>query len=609
MKVVKLNHFKKYITSDPYYIWNSKKIEEKKEDVFNVEFEWLKTDDSEFEEGINNATQVLVETFHRVELEFKEYIKETFSDKRIYFIKSKSFEDRAIETKKIIEDNKHDLIIDAVFQSSSEYNDDFIFQSTPIVLNIAEKEFYMLKPSTSTKSSDLLPFIWNNYFLKEFGIKIKNMYLVTIGYKYLKKGEISFYKTEKINTTKSPRGKNGETDVSLIQSIKTGNAFNKKGEPHEKNTILKNVKLHSDLFYVVKSKIIEAADIENDEAPNLISSLDFSKFGDNPLNKENREIFYVDGKFSGNLVRTKELANAYDYQYEPREKNDDKLVIPGILNTSIAGVYERERPKYKDGETYITIKAAIKKGSSPTIEDEFSVKALLDNMKKNVIWYDFEGYSLPYAAVDNAMPYQQIAFQCSIIRTKKSKIDNDYCLNIVKDPKNIQLDDFFDIIEKIYANKANFYVVYNQAYENTRLKEMLEYLYFGKHKKYEKAKEYVRYIIDNTVDLAKFFSCSKNNLPIILIPELYGFHSIKKIEKYITNSGLQLETMITPYKELEVQNGLMAMELAIKRSTGILGDNEWKKISEKLKIYCENDVRAMIMVKDFISKIYNDISK
>ena len=59
--------------------------------------------------------------------------------------------------------------------------------------------------------------------------------------------------------------------------------------------------------------------------------------------------------------------------------------------------------------------------------------------------------------------------------------------------------------------------------------------------------------------------------------------------------------MIKPYKTLVVQNGLMAMNKAIQRYLGTIGDREWAALATDLRAYCENDVRAMIMVYHFVA--------
>ncbi|MCU9938194.1 hypothetical protein NWQ34_00455 [Mycoplasmopsis felis] len=50
------------------------------------------------------------------------------------------------------------------------------------------------------------------------------------------------------------------------------------------------------------------------------------------------------------------------------------------------------------------------------------------------------------------------------------------------------------------------------------------------------------------------------NKSLIHINFLKYFYSIKKIEKYITHMNFDLKTKITPYNELVIQKGTMAME-------------------------------------------------
>jgi hypothetical protein len=49
-----------------------------------------------------------------------------------------------------------------------------------------------------------------------------------------------------------------------------------------------------------------------------------------------------------------------------------------------------------------------------------------------------------------------------------------------------------------------------------------------------------------------------------------------------------------------------AQELANKRFFNQLSDDEWAIYSDKLKKYCENDVRAMVAVEYFIKLIIDN---
>ena len=135
------------------------------------------------------------------------------------------------------------------------------------------------------------------------------------------------------------------------------------------------------------------------------------------------------------------------------------------------------------------------------------------------------------------------------------------------------------------------------------IKMLKNYLDEKNDKKIVENLEHMAKIIENnTIDLLDLFhySGSKDKVPPIFLHQLLGFSSIKKLEHYITDSKIQLKEMIIPYKELEVQNGLMAMNKAIQRYLDAIGDEEWNVVSQNLAAYCENDVRAMIMVYYFV---------
>ncbi|WP_406614133.1 UU173 family protein [Mycoplasma corogypsi] len=301
---------------------------------------------------------------------------------------------------------------------------------------------------------------------------------------------------------------------------------------------------------------------------------------------------------------------------------------------------------------------------STSTKDFDDVKSL-ENKEARICWYDYEGFMDLYPVIDGTSSYSQIVNQVSVIVTKNGVEES--CNNYVKDTLNITIKDMCDLIEKVYADKADYYVVFNKTYENTRNSEIAGYaqtLYKKDNdfKKYIDGKfnningfvNIVEYINSHTIDLADFFSKTLDNLKnklqdasseyytfsikdkqiqsgklltnnefnqdeylpllratkLINIPKLMGFHSIKKIEKLITESGLKLKNMIIPYHELDqIQNGMQAMEKAVQRHLGTISDSVWNNvIVPRLKAYCENDVRAMLMVWDFISEILKTVS-
>ncbi|SJZ43037.1 UU173 family protein [Mycoplasmopsis verecunda] len=338
------------------------------------------------------------------------------------------------------------------------------------------------------------------------------------------------------------------------------------------------------------------------------------------------------------------LGNKYDYYSGNAFRDEERKSLEKMAN-KIARI--------KNNKNFFNINA---------------LNIIKDIHKKNarICWYDYEGFMALYPIIDNVPSYNQVINQVSIILTQNGK--ELHKENIVIDTMDLKLIDIVKMIKAIYCDKADGYVVYNKNYENTRNNEVLnlvakklastsldsETLEFRKefNKLFPNGLGEFRMIIHhingNTIDLADCFKkYSSTNLPcdftsngfdeyiffendetnhrinvlenvsyeefqtftsfnthMIYIDYLMYYFSIKKIEKYITHLGLQLKTLITPYKDLEIQKGTMAMEKAMQRHSGIIGKNLWNNITvPALKKYCENDVKAMIMVYELIMYI------
>ncbi|WP_025755594.1 UU173 family protein [Mycoplasmopsis cricetuli] len=266
---------------------------------------------------------------------------------------------------------------------------------------------------------------------------------------------------------------------------------------------------------------------------------------------------------------------------------------------------------------------------------------------KRIIWYDYEGFSDLFPILDNAKSYQQIPFQVSIIETINGKITNK--INYVLDTNNFSAKNLIQLIEIIYSNKSDYFVVYNKSYENARNTEIAKLItyyldskkdikfnnwFFQKYNSIQEFTTMILHINNNTIDLydcfksrnwdaysnEKFafeiingkinitnasttFADNFSSKPLIYLKDLKFFSSIKKVEKFITKHQLKLKALITPYSELIIQQGTMAMKEAILRYHGLTGDNSWVIIEENLKKYCENDVMAMIMVYELIMEL------
>lgn len=285
-----------------------------------------------------------------------------------------------------------------------------------------------------------------------------------------------------------------------------------------------------------------------------------------------------------------------------------------------------------------------------------------------IVWYDYESFTSPLPIIDNLKPYAQAVNQVSIIETKNGKIIKDSEEDIVIDPQKIDTIDLIMILKNLYDRQGDYYVVYNKAFENSRNKEIAQLAIDNENDENfvnelksklgispKDVKKYSDFIKNKTIDLIDLYKSESDNTGILIqiqnspkngykpiynlstkgnivntkadvsnlinpefakkifsfnifLKDLKGMFSIKKVEKFITKNAIKLEHLIIPYSDLiEIQNGLNAMEAAIKRYCGLTGDNVWNETVKNLKKYCHNDVKAMIMAFNFVEKIVSDV--
>ena len=179
--------------------------------------------------------------------------------------------------------------------------------------------------------------------------------------------------------------------------------------------------------------------------------------------------------------------------------------------------------------------------------------------------------------------YSQIPFQFSVhkIDKKGKKTHYSFIASGEKDPRK----KFINAIKRKLGTKGSI-IVYNQAFEQSRLKEIGEF--------FPLEKEGVTKLIERMVDL--------------LIPfrnfnyydrKQEGSASIKYVLPALTNAS---------YKDMEIANGGQAsIRYAYITHGDIKGNKankeEAKKVREDLKKYCELDTEAMILILNKLKEV------
>ncbi|MCV3754022.1 DUF2779 domain-containing protein [Ureaplasma zalophigenitalium] len=234
------------------------------------------------------------------------------------------------------------------------------------------------------------------------------------------------------------------------------------------------------------------------------------------------------------------------------------------------------------------------------IINKANVQSLLTKLKPNKVYFDFESINTAIRVYDQTYAFTQIVTQNSVIvRHENDDLERLTCKNLMCDPLKINKQWFKDVVDSLYYGEHYSYVVYNKAFEQTRLKEMQAYINEAEYTKK------ITCIIRNLFDLADFFTVRNLDKINILIPDLCGFYSIKKVLPLVAKyyPDFFYKTKCYDYKTLAIGNGLECQIKTTKRVFKTLDDDQWDAFQKEAKIYCENDVRAMIAVELYALEI------
>jgi hypothetical protein len=199
-----------------------------------------------------------------------------------------------------------------------------------------------------------------------------------------------------------------------------------------------------------------------------------------------------------------------------------------------------------------------------------NIKEFLLKITEPIGFLDFETFMEPVPSFDGQRPYQQIPFQYSLHISENGKLAHHEFLG------REGLDPRQSFIEKLIKDTGSCrtIVVYNQAFEVTRLQEL--------KKNFPEFTEGIESIIARIVDLMVPFR-NKD----YYIREMCGSHSIKYV----------LPAMVPDlsYDNLAIADGEMAM-ISYARLSKMDDGDEKKKIRQALLEYCRLDTLAMVRI-------------
>ncbi|MEE3928167.1 DUF2779 domain-containing protein [Mycoplasmopsis ciconiae] len=725
--------FKRYINLGEFFTWNNpseylvqiynqkhktnlsydnlkdKYIDSLEEDISDDELFGgiLDIDSEENKQTQNNIESRIFQIYKQKAVDF--YIqKYQINNTQVEYISPKTSSNiytatqaKALLTKQALENPQIQLIVDPVFYY--DLNDHFLVKTSFLIFDKTQNKIVNLKFSSGMQISEFHKSFFDYYTLRKTTNipEIKSISYINIdplktANLDVSKQQIPFYesfssvfsasKSDKTETEKKQEVFYAKDDFILKR---TGDIFAK--------SLLFGAIVNYDFLYIVKNNL------KNNSA-RLTKNKENNTFNyQNYFHNDKYETKPLLGTYSEVIAKIQESFIYKDYSVEKFENyinqidflsSKDNPFKKEIKILILVALFGDQAPLLSFGYKK-TQKIEVPLDEYLKIYDDFSNKrnnyfrvSTLNVIKQlhqkdaKIVWYDYEGFSSVLPPLDYYPSHRQVLNQVSIVKTINGKeIDNH---NYVYDTKKIKLQDLVEIIEHVYSDKSDYYVVFNRNYENSRnreiskvveksLKNAQRYLqdnndanvildnlendlafykyFYNKYSDVYQFKNKVNHINDNTIDLADVFkSVPKNSIYLpenngfkdlkyflikdadivetqeneidkskyflgekyhIFFRELLSYYSIKKIEHLITDSNVSLPQKIKEYKKLRIQKGTMAMEEAIRRYENLTSDSQWEDISYYLAEYCENDVRAMIMVYDFImfvaKKLFSNI--
>lgn len=572
-----------------------------------------------------------------IEQEFNKNLNTIIVDFDNEIYKYKNMEEIAEITKDYILNNDHLIMFQPVFIDKNTITkpDAFIKNKSDIII-------IETKATSTAKKHHFLDLFFqknvieNQKYLKDMDC-IFDYKLCLVKYEYLNKKEISFVTTPYINYVKTYSDnkiiKESINKVLLKSKAKIGYHIVEDSTNFDDNYESKPLRIKE----LLNNNLIDLYE-KMELYPQNAKSAEKAIYEFQKVNEEYHQVINELWKHKQNMKESDYVTKIYPNKNDKNDfKNFDYFLeerkiysLLGYNRFDYSGLYADQTKNglencKKNEKLNDFIKAP--KNAKISYIDLFSVKdrflidetntmKLWNKLKSKKVYFDFETLNPAIRVCDKSLPFTQVVTQCSIIKDYGNGIQNEGCNNLIIDPLEINDDWYKKIVDEIYSgpepiyNKKNetytldennefSYVVYNKSFEQTRLKEIKSKL----NNKYYDLK--INSIIKNIYDIADFFKISSKNGYVLFFEELKGFYSIKKILPLIEKHASHIfnNTNCLNYNSLEISNGKLCQEKTAQRFFEKLSKEEWNQIEDKLKIYCENDVRAMVAVEYFIKEI------
>ncbi|WP_338970647.1 DUF2779 domain-containing protein [Spiroplasma endosymbiont of Labia minor] len=540
-------------------------------------------------------------------------------------------------------------------------------------------ELYEVKATTTAKTEHLFDILYQKYILEKNGFIVDNVFLLNINSKYelgnnvlvdksfgdIAKDEYNYFLQSKNNCIEYNSFKNNldeilektdnlvKSDLNLELFFKFDDFSSKSKAKNKTTLVFEKLTTFFDFECTVEELLIELDNYLSLSDEKILTDFKFGyckcKKNLNSIKKINvtRDKFDKDNNqivcthfvewfdknefsvFDIGLKKTNALNLAKNVSsFYLKKINENNIMLP--LNKNGKTIYD-----YPD--SYHALSVTLKYIMQNNISSiEIINKKMLKNLnsfselflKYPVYHYDFETMKTAIPIFENTCSYQQIPFQYSLdVMTDESwieKINNNNNLDFMPHYEHISEIDIeknnFDprfsfvknFIKNCFRHGPGTYVSYNESFEKSVLKRLAI--------TYPSLKEPIYFIIQNTIDLMKFFSGITLKNPLILSnkdsitlnkysiyhPNFRGSYSIKTTQPVLYPK--------LSYSDLIINKGDKTSYIyrMIATKTSPFFEQYKDKFRYDMLVYCNRDTMAMVVLLYEILKIIreaNDESK
>ena len=342
-------------------------------------------------------------------------------------------------------------------------------------------------------------------------------------------------------------------------------------------------------------KMIPTLEMDTDIVINRLNTLDANpvSLGRHCQKKDSRECIFYPICF-GHIPDKNSIFTYFDRHHGFKDEFGEKHELYDLINEGY--VHATDLPHSWLNRDKNKIQREVIETNTPYMKKKLIKEAII-SLNYPIYHLDFETFPCPLPRFKGEKPYTQSLFQYSIhIEHEPGVCDKDldnygFIAKTHDDQRRALVEGMLDIIKP----DGGSIMVYNQSFEQTRLKEMAEL--FPEHK------ERLLDMVDRLVDLMHFVRGNKKffiNLGIdkdeadgILYyhNDLNGSYSIKKVLPIFSN---------LKYDGMPIKNGTEA--LVAYANFPYMDEKTFKQKYQELLEYCKQDTWAMVEILEALRK-------